>query len=87
MTHPIVMPQQGLTMEEGTFLGFLVEIGEKVASGQELLEIETDKAVIRVEANESGYLRKSVATLNQTYPVGTVLGYLTDGPDEPVREA
>jgi len=79
------MPQQGLTMEEGTFLGFLIEPGTRVEVGDELFEIETDKSAITVEATEAGYLREVVAEKEQVYPVGAVLGYLTDTADEPLE--
>ena len=76
------MPQLGLTMEEGTLLRFLVQVGDFVEAGQDLLEVETDKAVNTVPSSDRGYLREVCAAPNTEYPVGTVLAYLTDTADE-----
>jgi pyruvate/2-oxoglutarate dehydrogenase complex dihydrolipoamide acyltransferase (E2) component len=55
-----------------------------VEKGDPLLEVETDKAQVTVDAPASGYLRAVVARVGETYPVGAVLAYLTDLPDEPM---
>lgn len=55
--------------------------------GEPLLEIETEKAQVTVDAPASGYLRAVVAEVGQSYPVGKVLAYLTDTPDEPFSES
>ena len=52
------MPQLGSTMEEGTILKWLKNEGDPVRKGEVLLEIETDKATMEVEAAEEGVLRK-----------------------------
>lgn len=54
--------------------------------GQPLLEIETEKAQVTVDAPVSGYLRAVVAQVGETYPVGTVLALVTDLPDEPLED-
>lgn len=71
-------------MEEAKFLGALRDVGERVEKGEPLLEIETEKAQVTVDAPVSGYLRAVVAEAGRTYPVGALLAYLTDGPDEPL---
>ena len=53
---PFLMPKLSDTMEEGTVLQWLVADGEAVAKGQPLVEIETDKATMTVEAPEEGTL-------------------------------
>ena len=53
---PLLMPKLSDTMEEGTVLQWLVADGEAVAKGQPLVEIETDKATMTVEAPEEGTL-------------------------------
>jgi pyruvate dehydrogenase E2 component (dihydrolipoamide acetyltransferase) len=79
------MPQLGLTMEEGTFVGFAVSVGSRIEPGEDLLEVETDKASSTVQATEAGYLRAVVAEVGKPYPVGAALGYLSDSPDEPLE--
>lgn len=65
-------------MEEGTILKWLVEVGTQVKPGDILYELETDKATIEVEAEESGRLARIVLTDGQTAPVKTPVAYLAD---------
>ena len=58
MPSEIVMPRMGLTMETGTIIHWLKQEGEPVTAGEPLLEIETDKASVEIEALESGTLYK-----------------------------
>lgn len=51
---PFLMPKLSDTMEEGTILQWLVADGETVTKGQEIVEIETDKANMTVQAPEAG---------------------------------
>ena len=76
MTSEIVMPRMGLTMETGTIVQWLKQEGEPVAAGEPLLEIETDKATVEIEALESGTLQKIVAQAGEELPVGAVIAYL-----------
>ena len=52
----VLMPQLSDSMEEGTILSWLHAAGAPVESGQDLLEVETDKANMTVEAEASGVL-------------------------------
>jgi pyruvate dehydrogenase E2 component (dihydrolipoamide acetyltransferase) len=65
----IVMPRLSDTMEEGTILSWLVADGETVSRGQELVEIETDKANMTYESDQEGVLR-TLAAEGDTLPVG-----------------
>jgi pyruvate dehydrogenase E2 component (dihydrolipoamide acetyltransferase) len=65
----IVMPRLSDTMEEGTILRWLVGDGEQVKRGQELVEIETDKANMTYESDQEGIL-ETVAAEGDTLPVG-----------------
>ena len=58
MATQILMPALSPTMEEGTLAKWLVKEGDKVASGQILAEIETDKATMEFEAVDEGILGK-----------------------------
>lgn len=72
---PVFMPQLGLTMEEGTFQGFLKAVGEGFRKGEPLFRVESDKALVEVEAEADGVLREVLAEVGKAYPVGAVLGY------------
>ena len=72
------MPKWGLTMKEGTVGDWLIEEGETVDSGMEVVEVETDKITSAVEVSDSGILRRAVAVSGETMPVGTLLGVITE---------
>ena len=65
----IVMPRLSDTMEEGTILRWLKHDGEHVARGEELVEIETDKAAMTYESDSEGTLQ-TVAREGDTLAVG-----------------
>src|SRR5271154_7068989 len=74
------MPRLSDTMEEGTILSWLIADGETVKRGQELVEIETDKANMTYESDQEGVLR-IVAAEGDTLPVGAVIAQI--GADDP----
>jgi pyruvate dehydrogenase E2 component (dihydrolipoamide acetyltransferase) len=74
----VVMPKWGLAMTEGTVTAWLKEEGEQVAAGDEMLEIETSKITNVHEAPFAGLLRRRVAAVGDTLPVGAVLAVLAD---------
>ena len=75
----IVMPRLSDTMEEGTILRWLKQDGEHVARGEELVEIETDKAAMVYESDQDGTLQR-VAAEGDTLPVGQVIARVGDAP-------
>ena len=70
------MPKAGMVMEEGKIIKWLVKAGETVKEGDPLLEIETDKTSMEVEATSSGTLLKIIAQDGDTVPVTQIIGYL-----------
>ena len=80
---PILMPQAGNTMEEGTILKWRVKVGDPIAIGQILYDVETDKATVEVEATEAGRLARIVAAEGSVVPVKQAVAYLA-GSDEDV---
>jgi pyruvate dehydrogenase E2 component (dihydrolipoamide acetyltransferase) len=74
----VVMPRLSDSMEEGTIIRWLKADGDEVARGDELVEIETDKANMTYEADEAGTL-KIVAGEGDTLPIGEVIARLGDG--------
>jgi pyruvate dehydrogenase E2 component (dihydrolipoamide acetyltransferase) len=77
----IVMPRLSDTMEEGTILRWLKQDGEHVARGEELVEIETDKAAMVYESDQDGTLKR-VAAEGDTLPVGQVIAHVGDAAGE-----
>src|ERR1700674_2313519 len=78
----LLMPKLSDTMEEGTILGWLVPDGAVVSRGQPILEIETDKADMTVEAPENGPLR-ILAAEGSVHPVGAPIAWIGEGAPEP----
>ncbi len=68
----VVMPRLSDSMEEGTILRWLVAEGDEVARGQEIVEIETDKATMTYEADFDGALHV-VAAEGSTLPIGATI--------------
>lgn len=76
MAHEILMPQLGLTMEEGTVSSWLKKEGEAVKAGEAILEITTDKLTNEVAAEFDGILLKIVAKEGEDVKVKGLLGYI-----------
>src|SRR4051794_33466375 len=74
----VAMPRLSDSMEEGTILKWLKSDGDEVAKGEELVEIETDKANMTYEADESGTL-SIVAEEGDTLSVGETICPLGEG--------
>jgi len=66
----IVMPRLSDSMEEGTILTWLKQVGEEVAVGEELVEIETDKANMAYESDLAGILTEILAPEGETLAIG-----------------
>ena len=84
---PIIMPQLGESIAEATIISFLANEGDAGQADQDIIEVETNKATMNVTAPCAGRIAKLLAQLNESYPVGTVLGYLEVSPEEAVRDA
>ncbi|HLH67094.1 MAG TPA: dihydrolipoamide acetyltransferase family protein [Solirubrobacteraceae bacterium] len=82
MAEVIVLPKMGLTAGDGEVLRWLVNIGDRVTQGQEVVEIETYKATLAVESPADGVLRAAIDA-GTTVPAGAVIGIVAE-PDEPL---
>jgi len=76
MATEFYIPKLGQTVEEVTIIQWQVEDGAKVRRGDELLEVETDKAVFPVEANGKGFLHKGPFKAGDVVPILTVVGII-----------
>jgi pyruvate dehydrogenase E2 component (dihydrolipoamide acetyltransferase) len=85
MAFPVIMPKTGMAMEEGTVLRWLKKEGEAVAKGEILLEIETDKASMEVEAEATGQLLKILRQEGEVVPVTQTIAWIGQ-PGEPLIE-
>jgi len=76
MAEEFFIPKLGQTVEEVTLVKWLVSDGDKVAHGQEICEVETDKAIFPVEANAKGYFHMGPFKEGEVLPVLTVVGII-----------
>src|SRR5687768_1984629 len=76
----ITMPQMGESVTEGTILGWLKEVGDRVEADEPLVEVSTDKVDAEIPAPAAGTLVKILAEADETVQVGSVLGEIE--PDE-----
>ncbi|HEU4737624.1 MAG TPA: dihydrolipoamide acetyltransferase family protein [Solirubrobacterales bacterium] len=74
----VVMPRLSDSMEEGTILSWLKQVGDEIAVGDELVEIETDKANMAYEADEAGTLTEILAQEGETLPIGSPIARIGD---------
>jgi pyruvate dehydrogenase E2 component (dihydrolipoyllysine-residue acetyltransferase) len=77
----LVMPRLSDTMEEGTILRWLKADGDQVARGEELVEIETDKATMTYESDQAGVLQ-ILAGEGETLAVGAPIARVGDGAEK-----
>ena len=76
MATELYIPKQGQTVEEVTIIEWLAADGAKVEEGQEILNVETDKAVFAIEAAAAGYLHRGPFEEGQVVPVLTVVAII-----------
>ncbi|HWP67222.1 MAG TPA: biotin/lipoyl-containing protein, partial [Candidatus Limnocylindria bacterium] len=95
MAIDVVMPRLSDTMEEGTIVKWLKQVGDPVAVGDVLAEVETDKATMELEAFDAGVLSEIRVKEGGAAPVGAVIAVLGDesgagaekpAPKPPVKE-
>jgi pyruvate dehydrogenase E2 component (dihydrolipoamide acetyltransferase) len=86
MPTNVVMPALGVTQEKGTLINWLKVEGQTVNKGEPLMEVETDKATVEVEAVASGILVNVTAAPGDEVPVGQTIALIL-APGEMLPEA
>ncbi len=82
MPIAIEMPKMTDTMEEGVLVEWSVEEGDKIAAGDVIAQVETDKATMDVEAYDDGVLLKKVAKAGEALPIGGLIAILGDAGED-----
>ncbi|MGA3163935.1 MAG: 2-oxo acid dehydrogenase subunit E2 [Verrucomicrobiota bacterium] len=82
---PIIMPQLGESIAEANIINFLVKPGDTVEAGQDLIEVETNKASMTVTSPCRGRIEKFTVQLNESYAVGAALGHIEATNEEAAR--
>ena len=86
MAYEVLMPQLGLTMEEGTVSQWIKHEGDEVKTGDVIVEITTDKLTNEVASEHDGVMLKIVAQEGEDIPVKGLLCYIGQ-PGEAVGDA
>jgi pyruvate dehydrogenase E2 component (dihydrolipoamide acetyltransferase) len=76
MATDVIMPALGMAQEKGTLVTWLKKAGESVKKGEPLMEVETDKATVEVEAPASGVLQNITAKEGDEVPVGKTIAII-----------
>src|ERR1700738_2269774 len=87
MAISVVMPALEMAQENGKLLAWRKKEGERVSKGEPLLEIETDKAVVEVEAPGDGILAGVTAEVGAVIPVGETIAWLVAPGERPPAKA
>lgn len=77
----VCMPKWGLAMEEGTIVEWLKAEGDVISGDDEIVEIETSKITNVMEAGDAGPLRRIVAAVGETLPVGALIAVIAEEAD------
>lgn len=85
MAIPILMPKLSFVVTQGTIIEWLKEPGDSIAKGEALLTVESEKAVVDVEAPGSGILGPELAPPGTTVPVTTIIGYILQAGEKAPR--
>src|SRR5262247_2311272 len=87
MATSVVMPALEMAQETGKIVSWLKKEGEAVAKGEVLLEVETDKAVVEIEATADGVLAGVKSHEGDVVPVGQTIAWLVAPGEQPPADA
>ena len=87
MPHDVIMPALGMTQDSGLIVAWHKQAGDAVKSDDILMEVETDKATMEVEAGHNGFLVELRAEAGSDVPVGQVVAVVSETNEQPDSEA
>lgn len=79
MTHTVLLPDIGETIDEGVVEEWLVEVGDEVEKGEPILTVEVDKATLEVAATAEGVLVRRLVDVEQAVRTGDPLAEIDEG--------
>ncbi|MGD9094192.1 MAG: hypothetical protein PVF74_15195, partial [Anaerolineales bacterium] len=77
------MPVLGMAQDTGKLISWLKTEGETVVEGEPIMEVETDKATVEIEAAASGLLSSIIAQEGDEVPVGQVIAWILEPGESP----
>jgi pyruvate dehydrogenase E2 component (dihydrolipoamide acetyltransferase) len=87
MAKSVIMPALGMAQESGVLVSWLKREGEAVTKGEPLMEVETDKTTVEIEAPESGFLGGVRASEGEVVPVGQTIAWILAEGERPPTSA
>ena len=78
MTHTVLLPDIGETIDEGVVEEWLVEVGDEVEKGEPILTVEVDKATLEVAATAEGVLVRQLVDVEQAVRTGDPLAEIDE---------
>src|SRR5229473_1034528 len=85
MATDVILPALGMSQDTGKIVQWLKAEGERVVKGEPLVEIETDKATVEIEAPANGVLARVSAAAGEDIPVGRAIAAIL-APEEVDKE-
>lgn len=86
MAVEVIMPALGMTQESGLLMTWYKRPGEAVRKGEPLMEVETDKATVEIEAEADGILTQVTVAEGDSVPVGTTIAYIVSASEAATAE-
>src|SRR5579864_2185158 len=86
MATDVILPALGMSQDTGKIIQWFKAEGEQVVKGEPLVEIETDKATVEIEAPANGVLARVSAAAGEDIPVGQVIAAIL-APEETSKQA
>ena len=86
MAVNVIMPAMGATQETGRLVRWFKQEGDSVSKGEMLMEVETEKSVVEVEAPASGVLVRVTASPDDDIPVGQVIALIVEPGESPTPQ-
>src|SRR5512146_869900 len=87
MAKSVIMPALGMAQESGVLVSWLKREGEAVTKGEPLMEVETDKTTVEIEAPETGFLGGVRAKEGEVVPVGQTIAWILAKGEQPPTSA
>jgi pyruvate dehydrogenase E2 component (dihydrolipoamide acetyltransferase)/2-oxoglutarate dehydrogenase E2 component (dihydrolipoamide succinyltransferase) len=82
MAHDVIMPMLGMVQDTGTIVSWHKQPGDPVKASDVLMEVETDKATVEIEAGADGFVTAIRAEAGVPVPVGQVVAVISDNKDD-----
>ncbi len=87
MPHPVYTPCVNINDDIVRVINIEVQAGDSVKAGDLIAEVETDKAIVEVEAEQDGYVLQMLCNENDSINVGSIMMWIGNSPDEAVPES